>query len=74
MSESVIEIEGRPGEGFVLRIKPMAFSILPAETRSHVRAARKEMLLALRSILDQAIEHIDKAETPAPARTKIEVD
>ena len=73
MSDSVIEIEGRPGEGFVLRIKPGAFSIFPTETRSHIRAARKEMLLALRSVLDHAIEGIDKAETPAPTRTKIEV-
>ena len=35
---------------------------LPAEFIAHRRAARREMLLAFRSLIDNAIERVDKAE------------
>jgi hypothetical protein len=34
-------------------------SMLPPEVREHQRAARKEFLLGLRSLLDVAIEHTE---------------
>jgi hypothetical protein len=34
-------------------------SMLPPAVRDHQRAARKEFLLGLRSILDVAIEHVE---------------
>ena len=38
---------------------------LPAEFTAHRRAARKEMLLAIRSLIDTAIERVDKREPTA---------
>ncbi len=72
MTDRVFEIEHRPGEELVLRFKLARLSILPDEARGHFRMARKEMLLALRSLLDKAIEQTEKAER-AKERTKIEV-
>ena len=74
MSEKILEIEHHPGEEVVLRFKAPMFSIMPEETRSHLRTARKEMLLALLSLLDKAIERVEEVEkTRAKKRTKIEV-
>jgi len=36
---------------------------LPAESRDHLRAARKEQLLAARSFIDHWIERIDRKPT-----------
>ncbi len=38
----------------------VAESFLPEGVRDHQRAARKEFLLGLRSLLDAAIEHSEK--------------
>ena len=48
--------------------------ILPPEGKQHVRNARKEMMMAARSMLDAAIAHQDAA--PAPRRTvnRVEID
>lgn len=37
---------------------------LPAETRAHLRAARREQLLAARAFLDHWIEREERAERP----------
>ena len=48
---------------------------MPEATRGHFRTAHKEMLLALRSLLDKAIEWAEEAEkTKTKKRTKIEVE
>ncbi len=46
---------------FWSRISPL--NCLPTETRGHFRAAQKEMLLAVRSLVDEAIQggHLDHA-------------
>ena len=44
----------------------------PSAFRQHVRAARKEMLLAVRSVIDAAIERLE--EQPKKKATKIKVD
>ena len=74
MSDSIFEVEHRPGEEVVLRFKSPEFRMLPDSTKQHLRAARKEMLLALRSMLDKAIERTEETrETKGRKRTKIEV-
>lgn len=74
MAESIFEIEHRPGEEIVFRFKSPSISIMPEATRSHFRTAEKEVLLALRSLLDKAIERAEEAEKPkTKKRTKIEV-
>jgi len=48
--------------------------ILPPEGKQHVRNARKEVLMAVRSVLDAAIERQEAG--PAPRRTvsRVEID
>ena len=45
---------------------------LPEEFRAHLRASRKEMLLAVRSLIDAAIERTE--EKPKKKTTKIKVE
>ena len=74
MAEKVFEVEYSPGEEVVLRFKLPELPFVPEATKGHFRVARKEMLLALRSLLDKATEHTEKAEkAKTKQRTKIEV-
>jgi len=47
--------------------------LVPEEFRSHMKASRKEFLLAFRSLFDAAIEHADKPKSARKA-TKIKVE
>ena len=67
-----IEWEHHPGGEFVLRFKPPLPEILPKEARGHIKAARKETLLTLRSLIDAAIGQMEEAEKKR--QTKIEVE
>ena len=74
MSNAIFEVEHRPGEEVVLRFKSPRFRGLSDTTKQHLRAARKEMLLALRDALDRAIERAEKpGRTSRKKRTKVEV-
>ena len=46
-------------------IDKMVTRFMPAEARAHMRAARKEQLLAARSFIDHWIERLDRPPTPA---------
>ncbi len=48
--------------------------ILPPEGKQHVRNARKEMLLAVRSVLDAAIERQERGTAIRRTPTRIEVE
>jgi hypothetical protein len=74
MGERIFEFEHQPGEEFVLRFRPRGARWLPDETRTHVYGARKEMLLALRSLIDRTIERIDEVEKGGKRRTKIDIE
>jgi hypothetical protein len=63
MSDSIFEVEYKPGEEVVVRIRPAKFPPVPPQARSHFRMAQKEGLLTLRSLLDAALERMDKAES-----------
>jgi len=74
MPEKIFEVEYHPGEEVVLHIKAPRLSFVPEATKGHLKTARKETLLAIRSLLDKAIERAEKAEeTKTKKRTKIEV-
>lgn len=47
--------------------------LLPEEFHNHIRAARKETLLAVRSLMDAAIEGVEKPR-PKKRATKIKVE
>jgi hypothetical protein len=48
--------------------------ILPPEGKDHVRTARREMLLAVRSALDAWIDRMDRGVTVRRAPTRIEIE
>lgn len=74
MSDSIFEVEYRPGEEVVLRFRSPKLRGLPNSTRQHLVVSGREALLALRDILDRAIERTERAEkAPRRKRTKVKV-
>ena len=65
-------------KAFRKEMKETGGGILPEEFKTHRRAARREMLLAWRSLLDARIEKLDAAdaarEKSAPKATRIKVE
>jgi hypothetical protein len=50
-------------------------SVVPPETRQHLRAAGREQLLAVRSLLDYWIGRLrDEPEKPESSRENIRID
>lgn len=50
-------------------------SVVPPETRQHLRAAGREQLLAVRSLLDHWIGRLrDEPEKPESSRENIRID
>jgi hypothetical protein len=75
MAERIFEIEREPGEEIVFRIRTAKFPVFPEPVRSHLWAAQKEGLLALRSLIDVAIEQTERDEKPGkkePRKVKVE--
>ena len=78
MSDSLFEIERHPDGVVVLRFKsPMFTGLLADPAKQHLIAAKKEMLLALRSMIDTTIEGAEELERKAKGakikKTKIDV-
>ena len=74
MRDNFLELERHPDGVIVLRFKSPKLWGVPEPTRQHLMTAQKEILLALRTMLDKAIEKTDEVEkTKAKRRTKIEV-
>jgi hypothetical protein len=74
MLKGTIQWEQTPEEGLVVRIKPGMPRLFTGETRKHVRAARKEMLLAVRNLIDIAVTQMDaKDNKDQKQATRIEV-
>lgn len=48
--------------------------LLPAEGKEHVRNARREMLLAARSVIDACIDRLDRGATVRRSPTRIEIE
>lgn len=70
MVRGSIEWEHTPEDGLVLRIKPAMGGLLLGETHGHMIAARREMLMAFRSILDVAIKRQEEKEKSTEKRGK----
>ena len=74
MSDSIFEVEYHPGKEVVLHFKSPKLQGLPDSTRQHLVVVRKEVLLALRSMLDRVIEKAEEPEkTKERKRTRIKV-
>jgi hypothetical protein len=73
MAETIFSIERGPDEELIVRFKPKTLPAMPAPLRGHLRAARREMLLAFRLALDQAISAMEREEKPKE-RGNIEIE
>jgi uncharacterized coiled-coil protein SlyX len=62
----------RPQDRIGDQIESVIRTVVPDETRGHMRAAWREQLMALRSFLDHWIES-DGPDGASPARERIEV-
>ncbi len=75
MTQRLFDVSYNREEGFVMKLNPSGFSLVPEPTRGHLRNANKEMLLAIRSVLDQMIVKMDEAMERSAQRQprKVEV-
>jgi len=73
MAPRLLEIDCNRDDGLTVRIRPKTLDLLSADTRGHLRAANKELLLALRSVIDSAIEYTDRKEQRARRPRRIQV-
>jgi hypothetical protein len=78
MNSDRVRVEQSPDE-VVVRIPRLANVLrrfLPEEAVQHLQAAQREQLLAMRSIIDAAIERLEDSEREAktPRRTEIPVE
>ncbi|MCK4354234.1 MAG: hypothetical protein KAW00_07355 [Dehalococcoidia bacterium] len=60
--EHGLELEHGEGGEYILRFRTPKIKIFPDPTRGHLKQARKEVLLAVRSLIDEAIEGEKKGE------------
>src|SRR5689334_1740245 len=60
MEARAVDAESRGGAGLMDAVDALMDSLLPAEVRAHMRAARKEQLLAMRSMVDIWIARVDR--------------
>ena len=70
----LIEASYDSEEGLTLRFKPSR--LMPESTRSHLLAANKELLLALRSALDEVIGKVEEqaSEPRRPRKVVVKSD
>lgn len=72
MGEKIFDYEWLSDGRFALYLRPPKVTILPSEAEEHFRAAQKEFLMALRSLVDAALER-EEQEERRRTRTKIEI-
>jgi hypothetical protein len=68
LEERLAEIEEQSSA--VEPLDRLLADVIPTEARSHLRAARKEQLLAARSFLDHWIDRLDRKPLPKERRRK----
>lgn len=76
MAKRFVEWDYKPGEELVLRFKPVELPLMPDTTKEHLRVASKEFLMAMRALVDAAIDYTSHGTEEAAkgkAKTKIEV-
>jgi len=74
MAEKLFECEWTSEGEIILRIKKPGLRLLTPEVHGHMLGARREMLGALRSLIDAALERMEAKETPRTRRTQIKVE
>jgi len=75
MVKGSIEWEHSQEDGLVLRFKPSIIGLINGEARQHALAARKEVLLTMRSLIDAAVKRTEDKENKSGSHgVKIEVE
>lgn len=73
MANRPIEVNYTPDDGLTVTLRPEAVSLIPEPASKHFKAANKELLLALRSFVDKAIEMMEPEEETGrrPQRVRV---
>ena len=75
MDEGFFEVQYKPGQELVIRVRPLRLGTVKNEAFNHFLAANREGLLAVRSILDAAIKATDRPEkTDKGGKKRIQVE
>lgn len=73
MGDKVFEVELLPDEGLVMRFRPPRMRHMTGDACQHFRRAQREFLLAMRGLLDVAIEASAQRESARETSTKVEI-
>jgi hypothetical protein len=68
------DAQARPGAGDLASMESLIMGFVPADTRGHLRAARKEQLLAARSVIDHLIARVDRKPPERRRRESIPLE
>jgi len=68
--EKGIELERTEQGEYVLRFKLPTLTVDPEPVSGHLKQARKEVLLAIRNLLDKAIEETEEKSKPKARKEK----
>ena len=74
MAKSFFEVHYDSADGFTVRVRPSDIHLVPEATRKHVKNAGKEFLLAMRSMVDLAIERVEQKEKPKSSRRRVNIE
>jgi hypothetical protein len=75
MGDSFFEVEHRPNGEVVIRFKSPNFPKMSDEAKQRLMTTKKDVLVAIRKMVDKAIEKTEAQAKPKgkKAKTKIEV-
>ena len=74
MAKSFFEVHYYTADGFTVRVRHSNIHLVPDATRKHVKNAGKEFLLAMPSMVDQAIECVEEEEKPKSSRRRVNIE
>jgi hypothetical protein len=74
LDERARDAEARAREHGGESIESLLTAFLPSEARTHLRAARKEQLLAARAVLDHLIDRVDRKPPERRRRESIHLE
>jgi len=73
MGDSFFEVEHRPNGEVVIRFKSPNFPKMSDEAKQRLMTTKKDVLVAIRKMVDKAIEKTEEQAKPKGKKTKIEV-
>lgn len=74
MGVKVFECECEPEGEVVFRFRKPELELLSPETRTHLLEARREFLMAMRSVIDAVLSGMEEREKPTSRRVEIRVE